>query len=170
MGLDTEPLDPKAVSQLAQYPPSEIQFATDLLNQISKTFETAQRSSERFKRKTTIKGDLEKRIALDVDTELDKFEPRFKILHRSSQKIVRQYQKAATFKRSAKDRVVWTLYERSHLDQLVRTISDLVADLEELFPATCNLQKELCRDEVSEIDSKSLPLLLDAVRDDDQLC
>lgn len=169
MGIDAEPLDPKIQSQLSLYPPEEIETATELLRQINQAFQTAQESSESFKKRNIRKGKPEEAVALDIDAELEQAERRLKILHLSSRKIAQQYQKATGLKDKARDRVVWALYERSHFNHLVETISSLVMELEELFPATCERQKELCRHEVSEFDSESLPLLLDVVGNDDML-
>jgi hypothetical protein len=97
MGIDVQPLDPQVQSQLAAYPPEEIETALDLLDQIQKTFQGAQSSSESFKKIKIRKGKSEEATALDTESELDKVDRRFKILHQSTHKIAQQYQKAVAF-------------------------------------------------------------------------
>jgi hypothetical protein len=109
------------------------------LQQIEKAFGSAIETSNRYK------GIMkqEQLQVLDTETELETATQSFRSFHLSLRKI-----NETRIKPRKRDRTNWALYKKTTFEELVSTLSILV-----------NNPVQLCRAEVAEIESDSLPIL-----------
>jgi hypothetical protein len=120
------------------------------LQQIEKAFGSAIETSNRYK------GIMkqEQLQVLDTETELETATQSFRSFHLSLRKI-----NETRIKPRKRDRTNWALYKKTTFEELVSTLSILVNNPVQLFPTKRKTLEELCRAEVAEIESDSLPIL-----------
>lgn len=63
----------------------------------------------------------------------------------------------------------WVLYKKDHLESLIQTVDKLVSDLINLFPATGNIQQEMCKADLAGIEGRNLQALEELAQESDEL-
>lgn len=172
--INTENPEPGVIAYLQTLPPDEVDTASDLLQQIQKTFKRAEESSASLKRrKLRSHNSDDQRVVeiLDSEAALLTAEPRFQRLDRTLTQIRQKYDRV---KDSSRQKVVatkWALYERRPFMELVQTVSELVQELEKLFPGTKIEidQRQLVLREVGAMDDNAVATLPTILADDDPM-
>jgi hypothetical protein len=119
-----------------------INHADSLLGQILDLFAEAEGVSQKYKTRT--KADDSSLTTYNPQTDLD---PAHAELHRKMRQLSIERQNRTGLRQKAK----WALYEEKRFTRLLEDVIELVNDLVELFPASQELQQQLCETEVSEI-------------------
>jgi hypothetical protein len=152
LGLDGNPTQARSLHALS-VAPHEVQQAEAALAQITDLLEGASAASHRFEAHYKQSGTT---VALN---------PNDLALHKKiSWLVLRRLPKTAVIKKPA-----WALYGKNDLDRLVSDITELTNQLVSLFPARASVQKELCAEEMQEIDDSSLPLVAEVADQQDPL-
>lgn len=152
LGLDAHPTQARSLPALS-VAPHEVEQVETALHQITDLLNDASAASQRFEARNKQSGTT---VALDPDDIA---------LHKKiSSLVLRRLPKTAIVKRTA-----WALYGKNDLDRLVSDITELTNQLVLLFPARASVQKELCAEEVQEMDDGSLPLLAEVANEQDPL-
>lgn len=152
LGLDAHPTQARSLPALS-VSPDEVQQAEAALHQITELLDDASIASKRFEARTK---QAESTTALDPDDIA---------LHKKiSSLVLRRLPETAIVKKTA-----WALYGKNDLDRLISDITELTSQLVALFPARVSVQKELCAEEVQEMDNGSLSLLADVAAQQDPL-
>jgi hypothetical protein len=119
---------------------SDVNHAKRLLTQILELFAEAEGVSAKFKSRVD-SGSNELAIC-DPQSRLDSS---LLNLHNQMRTLAIDRQNKAGFKRRAK----WALYEEKRFRRLIEDITELVGNLEGLFPAGGMVQQQLCEAEVA---------------------
>jgi Prion-inhibition and propagation len=114
--------------------------AKDLLEQIARLFEEAERSS------TTLQLPQKELKLYDPASDLD---PKAISLHKKLKTLSTKRFKPGNIMKKAK----WALYKEKHLNRLIEDTTELVDGLVELFLAAKSAQKQLCEEEGTELAS-----------------
>jgi hypothetical protein len=156
MGID----GPDTKLRSGAYSEDEIKKAYHWLTEIRKAFDSAMETSFRYKR--TVKPD--KLQLLDTDAEIHKQSGSLQMIHTRIRTI-----NDKRVKPRKRDRVAWALYRKGNFENLLESISDLTNNLVELFPSTVESQRQMCKEEVQDLDVAALALLNKAVGDEDAI-
>jgi Skp family chaperone for outer membrane proteins len=119
-----------------------IKHAEALLGQIVELFAGAERVSNTYKSRTAPQDDS--LAVYNPQTDLD---PAMAKLHNKMRQLAVERQNRSGIRQKAK----WALYQEKHFRRLIEDITELVDSLVELFPATQQVQRDLCDTEVSVI-------------------
>ncbi|KAH7061831.1 prion-inhibition and propagation-domain-containing protein [Paraphoma chrysanthemicola] len=121
---------------------ANVKHAEALLGQIVELFAEAEGVSSRYKSRTEPQdGSL---VVYDPQTDLD---PAVAKLHDKMRQLAIERQNRSGVRQKAK----WALYQEKHFRRLIEDITELVNDLDSLFPTTQHSQRDLCDIEVSAI-------------------
>jgi hypothetical protein len=142
------------------YNDEDIKKAYHWLKEIKNAFDSAIETSARYR--TTAKPD--KLHLLDTDAEIRKGSNALQALHNNMHRL--NYERVKPRKR---DRISWALYRKGNFENLIENISDLTNNLVDLFPSTIDAQKQLCKNEVKDMDIPSLALLDKAIGVEDEI-
>ncbi len=142
----------------------EFTLAQSLLEQILEGFMDAERISERFKKHTSMQNaSSEELLVYDTNTDLNLDYQR---LHVTMRELATKRQKGTSLRKKA----AWALYEKKRFDGMIEDVTGFISELVDLFPATQEYQKALCKTEVSAIrETQSLSLLNDVACGDDRI-
>ena len=154
MGIDS----PETKLREGDYHEEDIKKAYHWLKEIRKAFDAAIESSTRY-RTTTKKENVE---ILDTDTVLRRESSSLQVIHNTLRKISHE-----RFKPRKRDMIAWALYRKGSFENLIESISDLTTNLVDLFPSTLETQKQLCKNEIKDLDGPSLALLDKVIGDED---
>jgi hypothetical protein len=141
LGLDDDARD--TVSLQGRFrSETNLKHAEALLGQIVELFAEAEGVSSRYRgRAEPQDGSL---AVYDPQTDLD---PAMAKLHEKMRQLSIERQNRSGVRQKAK----WALYQEKQFRRLIEDITELVNDLDNLFPATQQYQRELCDIEVSTI-------------------
>ncbi|CAG5138832.1 uncharacterized protein ALTATR162_LOCUS448 [Alternaria atra] len=121
---------------------ANVKHAEALLGQIVELFAEAEGVSSRYRGRTEPQdGSL---AVYDPQTDLD---PAMAKLHEKMRQLAIERQNRSGVRQKAR----WALYQEKQFRRLIEDITELVNDLDNLFPATQQSQRELCDIEVSAI-------------------
>jgi Skp family chaperone for outer membrane proteins len=121
---------------------ANVKHAEALLGQIIELFAEAEGVSNRYKSRTE---PHEASLAVyDPQADLDSTMAK---LHRKMRQLAIERQNRSGVRQKAK----WALYQEKHFRRLIEDINELVNDLDDLFPAAQQSQRDLCDIEVSTI-------------------
>ncbi|KAF2022631.1 small s protein [Setomelanomma holmii] len=121
---------------------ANVKHAEALLGQIVELFAEAEGVSNRYKSRTAPQdGSL---VVYDPQTDLD---PAVAKLHDKMRQLAVERQNQSGVRQKAK----WALYQEKQFIRLIEDITELVNDLDNLFPAAQQSQRDLCDIEVSTI-------------------
>jgi hypothetical protein len=118
---------------------STIKHAEALLGQIVELFAGAEGVSNTYKSRTASQDDS--LAVYNPQTDLD---PAMAKLHNKMRQLAIERQNRSGVRQKAK----WALYQEKQFRRLIEDITELVDSLVELFPATHQAQRELCKKEV----------------------
>jgi tetratricopeptide (TPR) repeat protein len=119
-----------------------VKHAEALLGRIIELFAEAEGVSNKYRSRTDSQdGSL---VSYDPETDLD---PVIATLHKRMRQLAIERQSQSSVRQKAK----WALYEKKQFEQLIEDITELVEDLDFLFPAVQHFQRDLCDIEVSTI-------------------
>lgn len=141
LGLDDHVHD--AMSLQGRFSSEEnVKHAETLLGQIVELFADAEGVSNKYRNRAELQDDS--LVVHDPQTDLD---PVMATLHHKMRQLAIDRQNQSGVRQKAK----WALYQEKQFRRLIEDITDLVNDLNNLFPATQQAQRNLCDDEVSDI-------------------
>jgi hypothetical protein len=121
---------------------ANVKHAEALLGQIVELFAEAEGVSNKYKSRTEPQdGSL---VVYNPQTDLD---PAMAKLHEKMRQLAIERQNRSDVRQKAK----WALYQEKQFRRLIEDITELVSDLDDLFPATQQSQRDLCDIEVSTI-------------------
>jgi hypothetical protein len=130
---------------------STVTHAEALLGQIVELFAGAEGVSNSYKNRTAPQDDS--LVVYNLQTDLD---PAIAKLHDKMRQLATERQNRSGVRQKAK----WALYQEKQFRRLIEDITELVDSLVELFPATQQVQRELCDKEISAIgESEALSVL-----------
>lgn len=156
MGIDS----PETKLREENFNEEDIERAYRWLKEIERAFDSAIETSNRYK--SIAKP--EKVQLLDTDVEVHNRSNFFQKLHYSMRKINEQ-----RVRPRKRDRMAWALYRKTSFEWLIEETSELIHNLVGLFPSTIEMQKQLCKEEIQDLDTESLRLLNEVVEDEDEL-
>jgi len=138
-----------------------VKHAEALLGQIIELFAEAEGLANKYKsRMNPGNGSL---AIYDPQSDLD---PTMGKLHYKMRQLAIGRQNRSNLRQKAK----WALYQEKQFRRLIEDVTDLVGSLEELFPASEQIQRDLCDLEVSAIgQTEALPALRGIAADQDKL-
>ncbi|KAJ3532881.1 hypothetical protein NM208_g8238 [Fusarium decemcellulare] len=151
---------PESKLSADDYSEQEATMAYHWLSEIQRSFNSAFEISSRYGK--TAKPD--KLQLLDTEQQLRKGSGALQAVHSHIRGCIDK-----RIKPRKRDRISWAIYRKGAFQNLIETISSLVDNLIELFPAKLETQKQLCGDEVRDLDVDSLALLDKAAGDDDTM-
>jgi Prion-inhibition and propagation len=136
----------------------DIPMVKELLGSIMESFDDAERTSNRIKKRNPSVGVL---------NPANEFDDVAASLHTNMNTLV----KARQGEVELQEQTGLTLYEEKNFTRLIEDISDSVNDLVNLFPAVQEKQQKLCEEEVSQMNKNenALTLLKDAADGQDNL-
>ncbi|KAN0113237.1 Prion-inhibition and propagation domain containing protein [Hyaloscypha variabilis] len=162
VGTTTKPLDLKSHLSQVVYSDEEIGQAKEWLEDIIARFKIAQKDSIRY-----AKGQKSEDLGTFNDTtDLERVDDSAKRLFIKIGQIVKS-RKAKLGRAALKTK--WALHGKKHFEELITKISEIVKDLVELFPATTELQQQICKTEVGQLDVEDLPALIAVAGEDDEI-
>ncbi|KAF2865796.1 prion-inhibition and propagation-domain-containing protein [Massariosphaeria phaeospora] len=140
---------------------ANVKHAEALLGQIVELFAEAEGVSDKYKSRTEPQdGSL---VVYDLQTDLD---PAIAKLHQKMRQLAIERQNRSGVRQKAK----WALYQEKQFRRLIEDITELVSDLDNLFPAAQQSQRELCDIEVSTIgEGQGLSVLQEIAAAQDKL-
>ncbi|KAF2818261.1 small s protein [Ophiobolus disseminans] len=140
---------------------TNVKHAEVLLGQIVQLFAEAEGVSNKYKSRTEPHdGSL---VVYDPQTDLD---PAMAKLHEKMRQLAIERQNRSGVRQKAK----WALYQEKQFRRLIEDITELVNDLDNLFPAAQQSQRELCDIEVSTIgEGQGISVLQEIAAAQDQL-
>jgi WD40 repeat protein len=140
---------------------ANFKHAEALLGQIVELFAEAEGVSNKYKSKTKPQdGSL---VVYDPQTDLD---PVMAKLHEKMRQLAIERQNRSGVRQKAK----WALYQEKQFRRLIEDITELVNDLDDLFPATQQSRRDLCDIEVSTIgEGEGMSVLREIAADQDKL-
>lgn len=165
MGLLQTPFDPPALFTKGNWEEKEIKKAMKWLALIEDAFEDAKKTSQKFKLSHEDDDGPEILEIPDEAAELEKAQKPVKKLVLSLRKATKRRQKESSFGR----KIQWALYRKADFESLIETICHLVDNLVKLFPALQDQQKQLCKEELKEVEPESIPTLVKVLGDNDKL-
>jgi Skp family chaperone for outer membrane proteins len=121
---------------------ANVKHAEALLGQIVELFADAEGVSKRYRGRA--EGQDGSLAVYDPQTDLD---PAMAKIHEKMRQLATERQNRSGVRQKAK----WALYQEKQFRRLIEDITELVNDLDSLFPATQQSQRELCNIEVSAI-------------------
>ncbi|KAI1664792.1 HeLo multi-domain protein [Pyrenophora tritici-repentis] len=121
---------------------ANVKHAEALLGQIVELFAEAEGVSNRYKGRTEPQDSS--LAVYDPQTDLD---PAMAKLHEKMRQLAIERQNRSGVRQKAR----WALYQEKQFRRLIEDITELVNDLDNLFPATQQSQRDLCDTEVSAI-------------------
>jgi hypothetical protein len=138
--------------------PAEIQAAKDTLHHILQLFADTEKISKKYK--------LSAKPGDDLSTlSTDDMNPTVMVLSNKMKELAIRRQKGSSLLKTAS----WALYHRSELKELIESITSLIDNIEDLFPAPQS-QLGLVKQETAEIqDKQALGLVESAAQDVDSL-
>jgi hypothetical protein len=119
-----------------------IEHAEDLLRRITELFADAEGVSNKYKNQAAPQDN-----SLVVCIPQKDLDPPIATLHEKMRQLSVKRQNRAGLLR----KTTWALYKEKHLRRLIEDITELIDGLVELFPATQQVQHDLCDSEVSAI-------------------
>jgi Skp family chaperone for outer membrane proteins len=152
---DTVSLQGRFVSE------ANVKHAEALLGQIVELFAEAEGISNKYKSQTEPQdGSL---LVYDPQADLD---PAMAKLHEKMRQLAIERQNRSGVRQKAK----WALYQEKQFRRLIEDITELVSELDDLFPATQQSQRDLCDIEVSTIgEGEGMSALREIAADQDKL-
>jgi hypothetical protein len=120
---------------------ANVKHAEALLGQIVELFAEAEGVSNKYRSRTPQDGSL---VVYNPQTDLD---PATAKLHEKMRQLAIERQNRSGVRQKAK----WALYQEKQFRRLIEDITDLVNDLDNLFPATEQSRRNLCDIEASAI-------------------
>jgi Skp family chaperone for outer membrane proteins len=121
---------------------ADVKHAEALLGQIVDLFAEAEGVSNKYTSRTEPQdGSL---VVYDAQTDLD---PAMAKLHEKMRQLAIERQNRSGVRQKAK----WALYQEKHFRRLIEDITKLVNNLDNLFPAAQQSQRDLCAIEVSTV-------------------
>ncbi|KAH7069947.1 prion-inhibition and propagation-domain-containing protein [Paraphoma chrysanthemicola] len=140
---------------------ANIKHAENLLGQIIELFAEAEGVSSKYKSRTQPRDDS--LMVYDPQTELD---PAMAELHQKMHQLAIERQNRSGMRQKAK----WALYQEKQFRRLLEDITDLINDLDHLFPAAQQTQRDLCDAEVSTLgQGEGITVLREIAADQDKL-
>lgn len=142
----------------------DFKLARRLLEQIMDSFKDAERVSERFRKRSILqKTETEDLVVYDAGSTLD---PSYQRLHITMRELASQRQSRT----SLRNKTTWALYEKKRFDGMIADVTVFISKLVELFPASQEHQRALCKAEVSAISEiEDLALLNEIACDDNTM-
>lgn len=166
MGLLVTPFDHDTLFEKGSpWKEEEIKMAKTWLSMIEDAFEDAKKTSEKFSKSF---GPGEKPEVLEVadeTVELERVEKPVKKVILSLRDVAKRRQQKLSLGR----KIQWALYRKSDFESLIETICRLVDNLAKLFPALQNQQKQLCKQEVQDIEPECFPTIVKVIGKNDEL-
>ncbi|KAJ5911288.1 uncharacterized protein N7473_000591 [Penicillium subrubescens] len=165
MGLLQTPFDPPALFKNGNSEEKEVKKAIQWLALIEDAFEDAKKTSQKFK---SLHEDDDEPEILEIPeetAELEKGEKHMKKLVLSLRRATKRRQKEASLGR----KIQWALYRKADFESLIETICHLVDYLVKLFPTLQDQQKQLCKEELKEVEPESIPTLVKVLGENDKL-
>jgi WD40 repeat protein len=140
---------------------ANVKHAEALLGRIIELFTEAEGISNKYKsRAEPPDGSL---VVYDLQTDLD---PAMAKLHDKMRQLAIERQNRSGVRQKDK----WALYQEKQFRRLIGDITELVSDLDDLFPATQQTQRELCDMEVSALgEGEGMSVLREIAADQDKL-
>jgi hypothetical protein len=140
---------------------ANVKHAEALLGQIIELFAEAEGVSNKYKSRAEPQGgDL---LVYDPQTDLD---PAMAKLHEKMRQLAIERQNRSGVRQKAK----WALYQEKQFRRLIEDITELVNDLDDLFPATQQSRRDLCDIEVTTIrEGEGMSALREIAADQDKL-
>jgi hypothetical protein len=151
---------PDSKLSIDAYSEEEVKVAYRWLNEIKKAFDSAIETSGKYG-KTAKPNRLQ---LLDTDQQLQQLGGPLHSVHSRMRKLI-----DTRVKPRKRDQISWALYRKGAFETLIETISDLTDNLVNLFPSTVEVQEQLCREEVKDLDADSLALLNKAINGTDDM-
>jgi Skp family chaperone for outer membrane proteins len=140
---------------------ANVKHAEALLGQIVELFAEAEGVSNKYKSRTEPQDSS--LVVYDPQTDLD---PAMAKLHEKMRQLAIERQNRSGVRQKAK----WALYQERQFRRLIEDITELVSDLDDLFPATQQSQRDLCDIEVSTIgEGEGMSALREIAADQDKL-
>ncbi|KAF9730016.1 hypothetical protein PMIN06_012947 [Paraphaeosphaeria minitans] len=140
---------------------ANVKHAAALLGQIEELFAEAEGVSNKYRSRKEPQG--VSLVVYDPQTDLD---PAMAKLHEKLRQLAIERQNRAGLRQKAK----WALYQEKQFRRLIEDITELVNDLDGLFPATQQSQRDLCDIEVSAIgEGESISALREIAASQDKL-
>jgi Prion-inhibition and propagation len=137
---------------------AEIQIAKNTLHQILVLFADSEKISKKYKQNAKTREDLSAFSTDDMD-------PTVMLLDNKMRELAIKRQKGSSILKTTS----WALYHRSELKELIANITELIDNMEKLFPAS-QPQLALVKQETAEIhDKQTLGLVESAAQDVDSL-
>ena len=157
MGLGPQPsLKPQPLISKGDF-----EVARRLLEQIMDSFGKAERVSERFRKHSMMqKKGTEDLVVYDAGSSLD---PSYQRLHLTLSELANQRQNRTSLLK----KTTWALYEKKRFDSMIADVTVFIRELVELFPATQEHQRALCKAEVSAVSEIQDLALLNEITGDD---
>lgn len=121
---------------------STVKHAEGLLGKITELFADAEGVSNKYKNQTAPQDNS--LVVYNPQKDLD---PPIATLHEKMRQLAIKRQNRSGVRQKAK----WALYQEKHFRRLIEDVTELVDSLVELFPATQQVQRDLCDTEVSAI-------------------
>ncbi|CAN9137622.1 unnamed protein product [Alternaria alternata] len=166
MGLLVTPFDHDTLFQKGgPWKEEEIEMAKTWLSMIEDAFEDAKKTSEKFSKSFGPREKPEVLEVADETIELERAEKPVKKVILSLRNVAKRRQQRLSLGR----KIQWALYRKSDFESLIETICRLVDNLAKLFPALQNQQKQLCKEEVQEIEPECFPTLVKVIGENDKL-
>jgi hypothetical protein len=140
---------------------ANVKHAEALLGQIVELFAEAEGVSNKYKSRTAPQDDS--LVVYNPQTDL---EPAMAKLHEKMRQLAIERQNRSGVRQKAQ----WALYQEKQFRRLIEDISELVNDLDNLFPATQQSRRDLCDIEVSTIgEGQGISVLREIAADQDKL-
>jgi Skp family chaperone for outer membrane proteins len=140
---------------------ANVKYAEALLGQIVELFAEAEGVSNKYEGRTEPQDSS--LVVYDPQTDLD---PAMAKLHEKMRQLAIERQNRSGVRQKAK----WALYQEKHFRRLIEDITELVSDLDDLFPTTQQSQRDLCDIEVSTIgEGEGMSALREIAADQDKL-
>lgn len=166
-------IDPKASDSISAFAqlvdPNEAEGAIELLQKIQNAFAGTEDLAASFVSLHTtpskVTDEVEGNIlnVIDQETELKKMNRGLRDLTLDLDQVGKDmYLSFKLAKDKAKDKAAWALYKKKHFEDLLKNVSGLVKELEDLFPKA-HAQETLCKREIAPLQSENLQLLHAAI-------
>lgn len=147
----------------------ELKIIWETLSQIKQDFARAENITARSRPRMSNLAQTRDFHAVEFPQRTDTFDRSHRVLRNLTHTAISKYKGLASVGHDIAGRTSWVLYRRDHFNSLISSVTMLVRDLEELFPAVRVRELKLGRQEVANAIPEDLPLLLDAVGDQDDI-
>lgn len=168
MGLEGANLDTPDHDRLyLNLPTGHAEKMSEFLTRIKDDFARAEATATKYRPLNT--GGPSENDALDPALELAAADATARTPYDFRHKTMTNYKSATRGSRKLVQRATWVFHDRSRFDRLVDYVIESVKDLEDLFAPALIREQELCRREIASVEPQALPLLLEAVKEDDKI-